>query len=99
VVALDPGDRDRLTQIEIELAETDPDLAKRFRRWKSPAGPQVDGGGWSVVPPWMLMVFLVGFTSWMVTPVLGCMVAVVAGCWVARRSRGDRVRARQPGRR
>ena len=34
---------------------------------------------------WALVVFLVGFTTWMVAPAVGSAVAVVACCGAARR--------------
>jgi hypothetical protein len=92
-VALDPGDRGRLRRIETELADADPALVERFRRWKGQTGPAAVWPGWSVAPPWMLMVFLVGCTA-LVAPALGGAVAFVAGCWVVldtmRRRRGRR---------
>jgi len=39
----------------------------------------------SSVPGWALVVFLVGFTTWMVAPAVGSAVAVVACCGAARR--------------
>jgi Protein of unknown function (DUF3040) len=92
-VALDPGDRARLTRIESELADADPDLAKRLRGWRASADPAAVQPGWSVAPPWMIVVFLVAFGSWVVTPAIGGVIAVTAGCWVLRRRtrhlRGD----------
>jgi len=84
-VSLDAGDRARLMRIEAELAAADPALARRFRRWKSSDGLEVAGPGWSAVPTWMVVVFLVGFTTWMVAPAVGSAVAVVACCGAARR--------------
>ena len=94
-MSLDAGDRARLMRIEAELAAADPALARRFRRWKSSGGHEVVAPGWSSVPGWALVVFLVGFTTWMVAPAVGSAVAVVACCGAARRwarnqeSRGD----------
>jgi Protein of unknown function (DUF3040) len=84
-VSLDAGDRARLMRIEAELAAADPALARRFRRWKSSGGHEVVAPGWSAVPGWALVVFLVGFTTWMVAPAVGSAVAVVACCGAARR--------------
>lgn len=84
-MSLDAGDQARLMRIEAELAAADPALARRFRRWKSSGGHEVVGPGWSAVPGWALMVFLVGFTTWMVAPAVGSAVAVVACCAAARR--------------
>lgn len=84
-MSLDAGDRARLMRIEAELAAADPALARNFRRWKSSGGHEVAGPGWSTMPEWVLVVFLVGFTTWMVAPAVGSAVAVVACCWAARR--------------
>jgi hypothetical protein len=65
-------------RMEAELAETDPALVERFRRWKR-TGPAPVRPGWCVAPPWTLMVFLVGFMTWMVSPVVGGVIATV---WV-----------------
>ena len=74
-VSLDAGDQARLRRIEAELVAADPVLAGRFRRWQ----PE-----FAVVPPWVLVVFLVGFTTWMVSPTVGAVIAVVAACRAAR---------------
>jgi hypothetical protein len=75
-MTLGPRDRDRLMRMEAELADSDPALVARFRRafaWKhAPVRPD-----WCVAPPWTLMVFLVGFTTWVVSPVVGTVVAAV----------------------
>ena len=84
-VSLDAGDRARLRRIEAELAAADPALATRFRRWTRPSEPEPIGPGWSVVPPWMLMVLLVGFTTWMVAPAVGAAIAVLGWARIARR--------------
>ena len=78
-MSLDEGGRARLRRIEEELAAADPALVGRFRRWESAGGPEAIGPGWSVVPAWVLLVLLVGFTTWMAAPVVGAAVAVI-GC-------------------
>jgi hypothetical protein len=84
-VSLDAGDQARLRRIEAALEAADPALAVRFRRWR-PSGEQVmPGPGWSEAPVWVAMVFLVGFTTWMVAPAVGAAIAVAGGCWAARR--------------
>jgi Protein of unknown function (DUF3040) len=93
-VALDPAERARLARIETELAGSDPGLVARFRRWRPTTESEVTRSGWSTVPVWMLVVFLVGFGSWTVGPWLGGLVVAVAGCRVAR----DRMRRRGGGR-
>jgi hypothetical protein len=93
-VALDAGDRARLRQIEAELAAADPALVGRFRQWKPTRKHEAIGPGWSVVPPWVVLVFLVGFIGWTVAPAAGAAVAV-AGCARIVRSR----LRRGPGRR
>jgi hypothetical protein len=85
-MALDAGDRARLRQIEAELAAADPALVGRFRQWTPARGQEAIGPGWSVVPPWVALVFLVGFVSWAVAPVAGAAVAVI-GCGGIVRSR------------
>jgi hypothetical protein len=74
-VSLDAGDQARLRRIEAELVAADPALAGRFRRWESDV---------VVVPLWVLIVFLVGFSTWMVAPTMGAVIAVVAACRAAR---------------
>jgi len=88
-VALDPGERARLTRIETELTDADPTLAERFRRWEPATGPELRPD-WSVAPTWMMLVFLVAFASWVVAPAVGALVAVVSGCWALRRTHGSR---------
>ena len=78
-VSLDAGDRARLRRIEAELAAADPALAQRFRRWKPPSA------GWTVLPAWALLVFVIGFTTWMVAPAVGVVVAVIACAPIAQR--------------
>jgi Protein of unknown function (DUF3040) len=84
-VSLNAGDQARLRRIEAALEAADPALAVRFRRW-SPSGEQATPGpGWSEAPVWVAMVFLVGFTTWMVAPAVGVAIAVVGGCCAVRR--------------
>lgn len=78
-MALDAGDRARLREIESGLIRDDPGLAKKFWTWRpSAGGPQPFLPGWSVVPPWALLVFVVAICTWMVSPMLGVLV-VLAG--------------------
>ena len=78
-MSLDAGDRARLRRIEEELAAADPALVGRFRGWEPLGVPEAIGPGWSVMPAWVLLVFLVGFTTWMAAPVVGAAIAVI-GC-------------------
>jgi hypothetical protein len=82
-----------LRRIEAGLAVADPDLARRFRRWE-----RSGGSDWTVVPCWMAVVFLVGFTTWAVAPAVGVAIAVVGCCRIARdwarQTEGRRERAR-----
>lgn len=79
-MSLDARDRARLRRIEAELEATDRVLARQFRRWRPSSGPAPAGPGWSVAPRWMLVVFLVGFTSWIAGPAVGVAVTVLT-CW------------------
>jgi hypothetical protein len=85
-------------RMEAELAEADPALVERFRRWKPSTGPAPVRPGWCVAPPWTLKVFLVGFLTWMVWPVAG---GVVAAIWLAvvlgNRLRAQAQRGQGPG--
>jgi hypothetical protein len=83
-VELDAGDRARLRRIEAELAADDPALVGRFRQWEPASGQEAIGPGWSVVPPWVVLVFLVGFLSWTGAPVVGAAVAVIGCVRIAR---------------
>jgi hypothetical protein len=78
-VALDAGDRARLREIESRLIHDDPGLARKFWSWRPSSGPRPLLPGWSVVPPWALLVFLVAACTWMVSPVLGALVVVAGG--------------------
>jgi hypothetical protein len=92
-VALDAGDRDRLRRIEAKLAEADPALVGLFQRWRPASGPRPIWPGWSVLPGWMLMVFVVGFVTWVAGPALGGAVAAISCSWAGlRRTRHLRVR-------
>jgi DUF3040 family protein len=81
-MALDAGDQARLRRIEAELSASDPALARRFRRWRPTGRPMLVRPGWTVVPDWMLVVFVCGFATWVLGPALGGAVLVVGGCWV-----------------
>jgi hypothetical protein len=82
-----------LRRIESELGEADPDLVGMFERWRQGSGPTPVWPGWSVVPAWMLMVFVVAFVTWVVAPALGGAIAVIGCCWAGlRRARHLRVR-------
>lgn len=78
-VALDAGDRARLQRIESGLKRDDPGLAQQFRSWRPSSGGGPLLPGWSAAPEWMLIVFVVASCTWAVSPVLGVLVAVVAG--------------------
>lgn len=93
-MALDAGDRARLQGIESRLADDDPALARRFRSWRPSADERPLLPGWSVVPRWALLVLLLAFGAWTVSPMLAVLVVVIGGArpaiarWVrARRSR------------
>ena len=93
-MALDAGDLARLQRIEAVLAHDDPALVEQLRSWRpSPLAP-----GWSVVPLWASLAFLVGFSSWMLSPFVGLTVVVVAGtAWLYVRAarRVDRIPLRR----
>ncbi len=93
-MSVGPGDGARLRRIEDELVRDDPSLVAHFRSWRTPEGPPA---GWSVVPPWAAAVFLVGMTTWMVTPLIGSIVGVaLAVRWLGNRS-ATRARAVRHG--
>jgi hypothetical protein len=86
-VALDAGDRARLQGIESGLLKDDPALVQRFRTWGLSSGPRPLLPGWSVVPGWALLVFLVASCTWAVSPVLGVLVVAVGGIlWLRARA-------------
>lgn len=79
-MALDADDLARLERIESDLASTDPDFARRVRAWRPGAEQRAPTPGWSVLPRWVLEVFLVAFACWVLpVPVSVVVVAVVAG--------------------
>ena len=94
---LGSGDRARLREIEAELTETDPALATALESFRSADGPPTPPG-WSPVPAWTIVVFLAGFVTWMMTPILGIHHAVIGTVWLvvdhiirqAERRRGNR---------
>jgi hypothetical protein len=96
-VALDAGDRARLRGIESGLIQDDPVLVQQFRTWRPVSGPRPLLPGWSVVPGWALLVFVVASCTWTVSPVLGALVVLVGG--IARLyARGARKAAAPPRR-
>jgi Protein of unknown function (DUF3040) len=96
-VALDAEDQARLSRIESDLASADPALATRLRSWRPSAQQRATPPGWSVAPGWMLAVFLVGFTGWVLSPVVGALVVVgLAACLLWKRVPGA-VRAPRRG--
>jgi hypothetical protein len=95
-VALDAGDRARLQGIESGLIRDDPGLAKKFWSWTPSSGPRPLLPGWSVVPPWALLVFLVAICTWMVSPMLGVLV-VIAGVGRMATLRARPTAAPRPG--
>lgn len=89
---LGSGDDARLGGIEARLTESDPLLAERFRRWAPGRGGSLPEG-WSAVPAWSFVVFLVGFCAWVVSPAVGALVAV-AGAACGVRAAMDRAHRR-----
>ena len=82
-MGLSAGDRARLGRIEAELAGADPALVARFRRWRPSADDESAPPGWSAVPAWTVLVFLVAFCAWVLAPSVGWLVAIVgAVCWL-----------------
>jgi hypothetical protein len=95
-----------LRRIEAALEIADPALAVRVRRWRPSSEHEPIGPGWSEPPAWVLMVFLVGFATWMVAPAVGVAIAVAGCCWGVRRwtrrhevRRGDQLWGGQDSRR
>ena len=91
-MALDAGDRARLERIESGLTHDDPALVQQFRSWRPSSGQRPLLPGWSVVPGWAGLVFLVAFCTWMVSPVLGVLLVVVgavARLWARSARRVD----------
>ena len=78
-MALDAEDRARLQRIESGLTNDDPALVRQFRSWRPSSGERPLSPGWSVVPRWVLLVFLVAFCGWVLSPGIGVLVALVAG--------------------
>ena len=79
-MALDADDLARLGRIESDLASADPDFARRLRSWRPSAEQRALVPGWSVLPRWVLEVFLVGFACWVLpVSVSVVVVALVAG--------------------
>ena len=78
-MALDADDLARLGRIESDLASADPDFARRLRSWRPSAEQRALVPGWSVLPRWVLEVFLVGFAGWVLpVPVSVVVVGLVA---------------------
>ena len=85
-MGLSAGDRARLGRIEAELAGADPALVARFRRWGPAADAERPPSGWSAVPAWSVLVFVVAFSAWVVAPFVGWLVAIVAAVhWLLQR--------------
>ena len=79
-MALDADDLARLGRIESDLASADPDFARRLRSWRPSAEQRALVPGWSLLPRWVLEVFLVGFAGWVLpVSVSVVVVALVAG--------------------
>ena len=97
-MALNAEDQARLQRIESSLACTDPALARRFRSWRPPSGQRPTLPGWSAVPGWAMAVFLVGFTWWVLSPVVGVLVVIgFAAFWVHQRAAARARPARRNG--
>lgn len=99
-MALDAEDRARLRRIESGLNRDDPGLVQQFRAWRPSSGRRPLLPGWSPVPGWALLAFLVAAFSWIVTPGLGVLVITVVGIGVAYRRAAHRIDAphdRGPG--
>ena len=80
-MALDAEEQARLSRIESDLASADPAFATRFRAWRPSAQRPGLVPGWSVMPRWVLEVFLVGFAGWVLPVALsGLVVAGIATC-------------------
>ena len=80
-MALDADDLARLERIESDLASTDPDFARRVRAWRPGAEQRAPVPGWSVLPRWVLEVFLVAFACWVFPAAMSAVVVAVAVCW------------------
>lgn len=79
-MAPDADDAIRLKRIERDLVKADPVLAEALRRWQPP--PECTSPEWSTVPAWALMVFLVGFATWIIGPAAGMATALImVVCW------------------
>ena len=85
-MALDAEDQARLQRIESDLISADPALARRFRSWQPSSRQRPLLPGWSSLPGWATAVFLVAFTGWVLSPVLGVVAVIgVAFCWLWQR--------------
>ena len=99
-MALDAEDLARLQRIESGLTNDDPALVRQFRSWRPSSGERPLLPGWSVVPRWVLLVFLVAFFGWVLSPGFGLLVAVIGGgsrllARAARRPAAPRARPRR----
>ena len=84
-MGLSGGDRARLGRMEAELAWAPPALVARFRRWPA-ADADPAPSGWSAVPPWTMLVFLVASCAWVLAPIVGWLVAIVGAVrWLRQR--------------
>ena len=83
-MSLDAQDGARLRRIEFGLTRDDPSFVARIRSWRPEPGVPP---GWTTVPRWAALAFLVGLSTWMLTPVLGTIVLVLAGLgWLWQRA-------------
>ena len=80
-MALDADDLARLERIESDLASADPDFARRVRAWRPGAEQRAPVPGWSVLPRWVLEVFLVAFACWVFPAAVSAVVVAVVVCW------------------
>jgi Protein of unknown function (DUF3040) len=81
-LALHGQDRARLRQIEARLALDDPTFVARLRAWRPPAGRQSAPDEYSTLRSWMVVVFLVGFATWVLAPPVGVLVGLSGALWM-----------------
>jgi hypothetical protein len=97
-------DRKGLAGIERRLVDDDPALAQAFQQWQVPEGaPDARDGdaqdgdaqdGVTIVPPWVLAVFVTAAVGWVLHPGFGGLVAVLAlSCVLVDADRPGRGRA------
>jgi hypothetical protein len=87
----DPGDRDRLSQLEQRMAVEDPELADALRTWRVSPGSaddtvdDLDGGSVEVplpLLPWVPVILLAGLMWWLVSIVPAVVIAVAGWWWI-----------------